>query len=68
MGSTRRRDEKAGENSEGREGREEGFTQRRNDATTRQGFLEFWLWRASGWSGLGWFEVLVFYTGAVEVY
>ena len=42
-----------------------GFTRRRNDATTRRGFLEFWLRGASGRSGLGWFGVLVFCTGAV---
>ena len=65
---TRRRDERrGGDNSEGREGRKGGLTRRRDDATTRRGFLVSWFWGASGGLVSGWFRALGFCTGAVGV-
>ena len=55
-GRTRRRDGKSegitAKGAKGAKGR--GSTQRRDDATTGQGFLVFWFCGASGGLGLGW--------------
>ena len=55
-GRTRRRNgESEGITAKGAKGAKgRGSTQRRNDATTRQGFLVFWFCGASGGLGLGW--------------